>query len=166
MKNRQLYIKCKKTIGHFKLDINLNISPSFTAVFGPSGAGKTTFLNLIAGLLKTDSGIIKWNERVLTDSSRKYNLPPYKRSIGYVFQDSRLFHHKSVYSNLKYGWNLTPKNERKFSFETVVEILGLGGFSNRMPQTLSGGEKQRVALGMAFIGITRSAAHGRTTGST
>ncbi len=151
MKNRQLDIKCQKTFGNFKLNINLNISPSFTAVFGSSGAGKTTFLNLVAGLLKADTGVIKWNGRVLTDSFSKYNLPPYKRSIGYVFQDSRLFPHKSVYSNLKYGWNLTPEHDRKFAFETVVDILGLKEFVNRKPATLSGGEKQRVALGMALL---------------
>lgn len=151
MNNRQLYIKCKKSVGNFKLDVDFKIKPSFTAVFGVSGAGKTTLLNIIAGLIQMDSGIIEWNGRTLSDSKRGLNVPPHKRSIGYIFQDSRLFPHKFVSGNLKYGLNLTPKEERKFSFEKVVEVLGIKKFLDRKPHSLSGGEKQRVALGMALL---------------
>jgi len=151
MKNQQLYIKCKKKLGNFTLDVDLDICPSFTAISGVSGAGKTTLLNMISGLTSMDSGTIKWNDKTLSDSNRNIHVPPHKREIGYIFQDSRLFPNKTVTANLKYGLNLTPRDKMKFAFEAVVDVLGLSSFLDRKPDTLSGGEKQRVALGMALL---------------
>ncbi len=151
MKNRRLCIKCRKSYGDFDLDIDLDIEPTFTAIFGPSGTGKTTALNLISGLVRPDAGIVKWDGRVLSDSGSKRSTPPHKREIGYIFQDSRLFPHKSIASNLKYGWKLTPKAKRRFAFDDVTDVLGLSKFLDRKPDTLSGGQRQRVALGMALL---------------
>lgn len=151
MRRQRLYVHCQKDYGSFRLDIALDICPSFTAIFGISGAGKTTLLNLISGLIPVDTGLIEWDGCILTDSNRNLHIPPHKRGIGYVFQDTRLFPHKSVYKNLIYGWRLTPGKKRRFSIDEVVDILGLNPLLDRMPETLSGGEKQRVALGMALL---------------
>lgn len=151
MRKQRLYIHCQKNYGNFRLDVDLDICPSFTALFGLSGAGKTTLLNLISGLIPVDIGFIEWDGRLLSDCKTNLHISPHKRGIGYVFQDTRLFPHKSVYKNLIYGWRLTPEKERRFSIDEVVEILGLNPFLDRMPETLSGGERQRAALGMALL---------------
>lgn len=138
--------------GDFSLDIAFQGAESgVTSLFGPSGAGKTTVVNSVAGLLQPDSGRIAINDRCLFDSARGIHLPPEKRRIGYVFQDGRLLPHLSVHSNLAYGMNRTPAHQRFVKFDQVVDILGIGHLLNRRPARLSGGEKQRVAIGRALL---------------
>jgi molybdate transport system ATP-binding protein len=122
-----------------------------TALYGPSGAGKTSIVNMVAGLRRPDSGRIALNGLCLFDSARQIDLPPEKRRIGYVFQDGRLLPHLSVRSNLTYGMNLTPAARRFVKLEPVVDLLGIGHLLDRRPAKLSGGEKQRVAIGRALL---------------
>lgn len=122
-----------------------------TALFGPSGAGKTSLINMVAGLVRPDSGRITVNGLCLFDSERRINLPPEKRRIGYVFQDGRLLPHLSVRANLIYGMHLTPADRRVVTFDSVIELLGIGHLLSRSPARLSGGEKQRVAIGRALL---------------
>ena len=122
-----------------------------TALFGPSGAGKTSIVNMVAGLMRPDEGHIIINGHRLFDSKAKVNLPPEKRRIGYIFQDGRLLPHLSVRSNLTYGMQLTPAAERFIHLDQVVDLLGIGHLLKRRPAGLSGGEKQRVAIGRALL---------------
>ncbi len=122
-----------------------------TALFGPSGAGKTSIVNMVAGLSRPDSGRIAVNGLCLFDARRGIDLPPERRRIGYVFQDGRLLPHLSVRANLVYGMRLTPKDLRFVEFEAVVDLLGIGHLLDRRPAKLSGGEKQRVAIGRALL---------------
>jgi molybdate transport system ATP-binding protein len=122
-----------------------------TALYGPSGAGKTSVINMVAGLMRPDAGCISVNGMYLFDSSRRIDLPPQRRRIGYVFQDGRLLPHLSVRANLTYGMHLTPADRRFVTFDAVVELLGIGHLLTRRPAKLSGGEKQRVAIGRALL---------------
>ena len=122
-----------------------------TALFGRSGAGKTSVINMVAGLLRPDRGHIVVNGRCLFDSEKGIDVSPEKRRIGCVFQDGRLFPHLSVRSNLTYGMRLTPPSERYVDFREVVELLGIERLLDRRPAKLSGGEKQRVAIGRALL---------------
>lgn len=122
-----------------------------TAIFGPSGSGKTSVINMVAGLLKPDKGQIYFDGEPLFDSRKNINVPPNKRHLGYIFQDGRLFPHLSVRSNLSYGMRLIPKNRRRLGFYDVVSLLELEELLDRRPAKLSGGEKQRVAIGRALL---------------
>ncbi|MBB5987241.1 molybdenum ABC transporter ATP-binding protein [Sphingobium lignivorans] len=122
-----------------------------TALFGPSGAGKTSVLNMVAGLLRPDRGRIAVAGQVLFDSASGIDLPPERRRAGYVFQDGRLFPHRRVRDNLLYGWRLAPPAERWIGIEQTVEFLGIDHLMHRWPRTLSGGEAQRVAIGRALL---------------
>ncbi len=122
-----------------------------TALFGPSGAGKTSLINMVAGLMRPDAGCISVNGLCLFDSKRRIDLPPEKRRIGYVFQDGRLLPHLSVRANLTYGMHLTPARRRFVTLEAVVALLGIAHLLDRRPARLSGGEKQRVAIGRALL---------------
>jgi molybdate transport system ATP-binding protein len=146
-----LSIDVRKQLGAFTLDITLETGPGVTALFGRSGSGKTSLVNLIAGLDRPESGRIVLDGRVLFDVSRGICVPARKRRIGYVFQEGRLFPHLSVRSNLLYGRWLTPKARRWGGLDEVVELLGIGGLMGRMPRDLSGGEKQRIAIGRALL---------------
>ena len=126
-------------------------SSGVTALFGPSGSGKTSIVNMVAGLVSPDSGHIRINDHCLFDAEKKINLAPEKRRIGYVFQDGRLFPHLSVKSNLVYGMNLVPRSQRFVAFDAVVELLGISHLLDRRPSKLSGGEKQRVAIGRGLL---------------
>jgi molybdate transport system ATP-binding protein len=119
---------------------------SFVTLFGPSGAGKTTLLRTLAGLMKPDSGTIVVNGECWFDSSRGIDLPPQRRSIGFVFQDYALFPNLCVRENVAYG---ASKGEGAW-VEELLEAVGLRDLARRMPQTLSGGQKQRVALARAL----------------
>jgi molybdate transport system ATP-binding protein len=144
-------IAIRKQLGQFTLDIALETGPGVTALFGRSGSGKTSLVNLIAGLAPPDQGSIVLDGRTLVDTGRSVFVPPGKRRIGYVFQEGRLFPHLSVRSNLLYGRWLTPRARRWGSLDEVVDLLGIGGLLARMPRDLSGGEKQRVAIGRALL---------------
>ncbi|MFC5079810.1 Sulfate/thiosulfate import ATP-binding protein CysA [Vibrio thalassae] len=122
-------------------------SRGITAIFGRSGAGKTTLINLVSGLVTPDSGRIEVTQRVLFDSASKLNLPIEKRKVGYVFQDARLFPHMTVRRNLCYGVT-HPDTDY---FDEIVELLAIGDLLTRYPSRLSGGEKQRVAIGRALL---------------
>ena len=121
------------------------------ALFGPSGAGTTSVLNAMAGLLRPDAGRIVVAGRVLFDSASGVNMPPEGRECGYVFQDARLFPHMTVRDNLLYGWRLAPAQNRWMSLEEACAFLGIGHLLERRPATLSGGESQRVAIGRALL---------------
>lgn len=139
-------------LGRFILDAAFTVrEKSITALFGPSGAGKTSIINMTAGLIRPKEGRISLNGRCLFDAKTKIFVPPEKRRIGYVFQDGRLFPHLSVRSNLTYGMRLLPKNERYVKFDAVVDLLGIGSLLDRRPAKLSGGEKQRVAIGRSLL---------------
>ncbi len=133
----------------FNLQVQFTAGTSVTALFGASGSGKTTTLNLIAGHLRPASGRICLGEQVLVDSSAGVFLPPDQRRIGIVFQDHRLFPHLTVRRNLEYGLRRRPL--RQIDLAKVVQVLELETLLDRPPATLSGGQQQRVALGRAIL---------------
>ena len=123
--------------------------PGLTALFGPSGAGKTSILDMVAGLLRPDGGHIRIGDRTLFDAAT--DLPPEARRIGYVFQDGRLFPHRRVRENLTYGLDLASPERRWMTMDEAVRFLGIAHLLDRWPQSLSGGEAQRVAIGRALL---------------
>lgn len=147
-------IDIEKKLAGFTLAIRLAAPDSgITALFGGSGVGKTTLINALAGLGRPDRGRIVIGEEVLFDSERRIDLPPEKRRLGYVFQEGRLFPHYSVRGNLLYGRKRDAAGGP--SFNTVVELLGIRHLLARRPAGLSGGEKQRVAIGRALLASPR-----------
>src|ERR1700732_2365968 len=126
-------------------------TPGIVALFGRSGCGKTTLINIIAGLLEADEARIQLDDVVLCDSQSGISVPVERRRIGYVFQDARLFPHFSVLGNLRYGQKRAVVAHHSISFDEVVSLLGLTGLLDRRPQQLSGGERQRVSLGRALL---------------
>lgn len=137
--------------GETPISAAFSVPAGITALFGPSGAGKTSVLEAAAGLLKPEHGRIVAGDVVLFDSTAKINLPPERRGCGYVFQDIRLFPHRRVRDNLLYGWRLAPEDRRWMSLDEATDFLGIDHLLNRMPRTLSGGEAQRVAIGRALL---------------
>lgn len=147
-----LDIDVRKTLGTFTIHISFVLGQTgITALFGPSGAGKSSLINMVAGLISPDSGRIVVDGQTVFHSEKNVNVPPEKRRFGYVFQDGRLFPHLSVQSNLTYGMKLVPEPERYVSFDQVVDLLDIGNILHRRPANLSGGEKQRVAIGRALL---------------
>ncbi len=147
-----MHVRVRRAQGAFTLEAEFRGVPcGVTALFGPSGAGKTTLANMVAGLSRPDSGRIDVGGRCFFDSETRLDLPPEKRRVGYVFQDGRLFPHLSVRGNLVYGMRRVPPAERFIAFDEVVDLLGVGHLLQRRPGRLSGGEKQRVALGRALL---------------
>ncbi len=126
-----------------------------TALVGPSGVGKTSTLNAIAGLVRPRSGRITVAGEVLFDDAAGVNLPPEQRRAGYVFQDARLFPHKRVEANLAYGENYAPPGSRFISQDEAVRLLEIQHLLDRFPATLSGGEARRVAIGRALLAAPR-----------
>ncbi len=131
--------------------VNFTAAVGVTALFGASGAGKTSVLNMIAGVLSPTEGRIVAEDAVLFDRAAGISLPAHERRVGYVFQDGRLFPHLSVLHNLTYGYRLVPADKRYVEPPEVIALLGLGGLLERRPDTLSGGEQQRVAIGRALL---------------
>ncbi|ELY4481140.1 molybdenum ABC transporter ATP-binding protein ModC [Cronobacter turicensis] len=143
-----LELNFTQVLGKHRLTVNETLPGSgITAVFGVSGAGKTSLINAISGLTCPQHGRIALNDRVLSDTETDTFLPPEKRRIGYVFQDARLFPHYKVRGNLKYGM----AKEMAAQFDKLVTLLGIEPLLDRLPGTLSGGEKQRVAIGRALL---------------
>ena len=147
-----LSVNITKAFGSFRLETQFEVEEgSITAIFGKSGAGKTSTINAIAGLTRPDVGVIQIGNTTLFDQNLKINLPIYKRQIGYVFQDDRLFPHMTVRNNLIYG---TPKNRdvaNSLNLTDITGLLELAPLLERRPRSLSGGEKQRVAIGRALL---------------
>jgi molybdate transport system ATP-binding protein len=138
-------------LGAFNLDITFENDAGITALFGRSGSGKSMTINLIAGLARPDRGSIVLDGRTLVDTKASIFIPTYRRRVGLVFQDAQLFPHLSVRKNLLFGRWFGPKTARTVPFEPVVETLGIGHLLERKPARLSGGEKQRVAMGRALL---------------
>ncbi len=135
----------------FSLRVRQELGACVTGVVGPSGAGKSTLLGLVAGLERAGRGRIELEGQVLQDTTRRVFVAPHRRRIGMVFQDARLLPNLTVEGNLRYGYRLTPRRLRRFDLSTIAEMLGIGHLLKRGVADLSGGEKQRVALGRAIL---------------
>lgn len=144
-----LRLDLKKTFGDFALDVNVEIPDGLIALFGPSGAGKTTALHAIAGLITPDSGEVCLNNVMLFSSSAKINVPTHRREIGCVFQESRLFPHLNVSENLAFARQ--QPSSQKVDIDEIIEALELRNLLKRKPLTCSAGEQQRIALGRALL---------------
>ncbi len=141
--------------GAFRIEAAFRSDAPIVALFGRSGSGKTTLVEAIGGLVRPQSGRIVVQGRTLFDSALAIDLTPEARRVGFVFQDALLFPHMSVRANLAYGERLTPAAERFVDRERVIALLGLAALLERRPATLSGGEKQRVALGRTLLASPR-----------
>ena len=133
--------------GTFLLQVQARLDGRVTVLFGPSGAGKTTILDAIAGLRTPSAGVISLNGRDLFDASRRIDLPPHERHVGYVPQDIALFPHLNVRRNVLYG----RRRRQRLSLDAVVSMLEIGALLDRGVGMLSGGERQRVALARALM---------------
>lgn len=142
--------------GAFRRRVRIEDDTRVVALTGHSGAGKTSVLHAVAGLLRPDEGRIEVDGRVLFDARAGIDLPPHARGVGYVFQDARLFPHMSVRRNLLYGARRAPRGTPpRFAFDDVVGLLGIAALLGRRPPNLSGGEAQRVAIGRALLSQPR-----------
>ena len=137
--------------GAFSLDAAFASGAGITALFGRSGAGKTTLLNVIAGLARPQRGRVVVGGRALFDSARGIDVPPHARRVGYVFQEGRLLPHLTVRHNLLYGRFFAHEKKSSVNLESAAALLGIGHLLERRPESLSGGEKQRVAIGRALL---------------
>lgn len=151
-----LTIDVEKTLGGFRIEARFEVdSGGITVLFGRSGCGKTSLVNMIAGLLRPDRGRIAVDGQCLFDDASRIDLAPERRRVGYVFQEARLFPHLSVGANLAYGRRFAPRGAGFVGFDQVVGLLGLEALLRRRPATLSGGERQRVAIGRALLAAPR-----------
>jgi molybdate transport system ATP-binding protein len=144
-----------KQLGEFSIEASFTSEGRVTGLFGASGAGKTSLINMIAGLLKPDRGFIAVDNETLDDTAGRVHVPPYRRRIGYVFQDARLFPHLDVSQNLDYGRRMNGLPRDPASEARITDLLDIGGLKDRRPGQLSGGERQRVALGRALLSKPR-----------
>lgn len=144
-------IDIARRLGEANIALRCEAGSGLTALFGPSGSGKSSILNMVAGLLRPDSGRIAVAGETLFDATQGIDLPPEQRRIGYVFQDGRLFPHMRVRTNLLYGHKLAAEADRWMSLDEAVAFLGIAHLLDRWPATLSGGEAQRVAIGRALL---------------
>ena len=142
-------------LGVFTLELRFTSQGRLTAFFGQSGAGKTSLVNIIGGLVRPDRGRVAVDGTTLTDTAAGIFVPTHRRRVGYVFQEGRLFPHLTVRQNLLFGRWFRPPRERKIELETVLDLLGIGHLLHRRPGALSGGEKQRVAIGRALLASPR-----------
>lgn len=140
-----------KRLGDATIALAFTSDAPVTALVGPSGIGKSTILNMIAGIRTPDRGRIVVNDRPLFDSGEGVDVPPERRRCGYVFQDDRLFPHYRVRGNLLYGAKQAAKEPPRGRIDEVVALLGLDHLLNRWPRSLSGGEARRVAIGRALL---------------
>ena len=151
-----LTVAVSKRLSAFEINAEFSCATNgIVALFGRSGAGKTSLVDMLAGLSRPDSGRIEIEGVTVFDSSRGLDLPPERRRIGYVFQEGRLFPHMTVRGNLTYGLRRAPANERRIQLDQIVDLLGLDALLGRRRHDLSGGEKQRVALGRALLANPR-----------
>jgi molybdate transport system ATP-binding protein len=150
-----LRVDVAKQLGEFVIEAAFASEGRVTGLFGASGAGKTSLINMIAGLLQPDRGTIAIDGETLDDSAARVHLPAHRRRIGYVFQDSRLFPHLDVRQNLDYGRRMTRLAHDPAGLGRVIDLLDIGTLLDRRPGQLSGGERQRVALGRALLAQPR-----------
>jgi molybdate transport system ATP-binding protein len=146
-----LAVDVEKKLGDFAVTATFASETGATVLFGPSGAGKTTVVNMIAGLLRPDRGRILLDDQVLFDDVAGVDVPAWRRRIGYVFQEGRLFPHLSVKHNLDYGRWMGGQAADPAAFAHAVALLDIGHLLDRRPGKLSGGERQRVAVGRALL---------------
>jgi molybdate transport system ATP-binding protein len=144
-----------RQLGEFSLQASFTSAGRVTGLFGASGAGKTSLVNIIAGLLRPDRGIITIDDEPLDDTATNLHVPPHRRRIGYVFQDARLFPHLDVRQNLDYGRRMNRLADDPAKRTRVTDLLDIGNLLGRRPGQLSGGERQRVALGRALLAQPR-----------
>jgi molybdate transport system ATP-binding protein len=147
----RLSVDVRHRFGGFQLDARFTGRAGVTALFGRSGSGKTSLVNVIAGLVRPEHGRIDVDGRVLVDTAAGLFVPRHRRRIGYVFQEARLFPHLGVRGNLLYGRWFVGGPRRRDDFDRVVAMLGVGHLLDRRPAALSGGERQRVAIGRALL---------------
>jgi molybdate transport system ATP-binding protein len=150
-----LFVDVEKTLGDFSLAARFEAERGVTALFGPSGAGKTTLVNMIAGLIAPQRGRIVLDDTVLFDSSVGINVPAHRRRIGYVFQEGRLFPHMTVARNIDYGRRMNGLSADIGESDRVIDLLDIRSLLARRPGKLSGGERQRVAIGRALLSRPR-----------
>jgi molybdate transport system ATP-binding protein len=150
-----LEVDFQHRLGAFELDIHFRAGRGLTALFGRSGAGKTSVVNAIAGLICPEKGRIIVDRSVLIDTERGIRAPVHKRRVGYVFQEGRLFPHLTVHQNLLFGRWFAARRKSSVPFGDVIDLLGISSLLDRRPSRLSGGEKQRVAIGRALLARPR-----------
>jgi molybdate transport system ATP-binding protein len=146
-----LGVDVEKRLGDFVLNARFETGSGVTALFGASGAGKTTLANMISGLVVPDRGRIAIDQTVLFDSNERINVAPHRRRIGYIFQEGRLFPHLSVRHNLDYGRSMSGLPRDAAQLTRIVSMLDIGHLLDRRPGKLSGGERQRIAIGRALM---------------
>jgi molybdate transport system ATP-binding protein len=146
-----LSVDVDKRLGEFSVSVRFETVSGVTAVFGPSGAGKTSIINMVAGLVSPDHGRITLDDTVLFDSAARVNVPAHRRRIGYVFQEGRLFPHLTVAKNLDYGRRMQGLAANSTEWRRIVALLDIAHLVERRPGRLSGGERQRVAIGRALL---------------
>ncbi|WP_377190984.1 molybdenum ABC transporter ATP-binding protein [Ruegeria meonggei] len=150
-----LSVRLQHELPDMQLDLSFDAPPGVTVLFGRSGSGKTTVVNAVAGLLRPAAGRVAVDGWELFDTEQGLWLPPHRRRLGYIFQEGRLFPHLTVRQNLSYGRWFAPKGARRENPDKVIEMLGIGHMLNCRPAGLSGGEKQRVAIGRALLASPR-----------
>lgn len=150
-----LSVRLQHDLPDIKLDLSFDAPLGVTVLFGRSGSGKTTVVNAVAGLLRPNAGRVVVDGWELFDTEQNLWLPPHRRRLGYIFQEGRLFPHLTVRQNLSYGRWFAPKRARRENPDKVIEMLGIGHLLDRRPAGLSGGEKQRVAIGRALLASPR-----------
>ena len=150
-----LRVDVEKQLGEFSLSASFVSEGRVTGLFGASGAGKSSLINMIAGLLRPGRGVITLDGETLDDTSTGVHVPPHRRRIGYVFQDARLFPHLNVRQNLDYGRRMNRLADDPAQRSRITDLLDISGLLDRRPGQLSGGERQRVALGRALLSKPR-----------
>ena len=150
-----LRVDVAKKLGEFSLEASFESEGRVTGLFGASGAGKTSLVNMIAGLTRPDRGTIAIDGEIVDDTTKGIHVPTWRRRIGYVFQDSRLFPHLDVKQNLDYGRRMNGLTDDAEQKKRVTDLLDIGHLLDRRPGKLSGGERQRVALGRALLARPR-----------